>query len=79
VRAPTHVWRTDDGRLVPDGDRDAAILEYATGDEMTVVPEWLAEPEPEESADEGDETDAPKRRTTRPADKARKPAADKGE
>lgn len=28
------IWRTADGRHVPDGDPDAAFLAYAEGDEV---------------------------------------------
>lgn len=35
-----HWWRTADGRLVPDGDPDAAILAYPHGHE---IPDHLAE------------------------------------
>jgi hypothetical protein len=42
MKAPCHVWKTDDGRMVKDGDRDAAVLLYAAGDEMDgPVPEWI--------------------------------------
>lgn len=34
-KVPQHVWRTDDGALVPDGHPDAAFLAYAAGDQLT--------------------------------------------
>jgi hypothetical protein len=33
-RVPRHIWRTQDNRLVLDGDPDAAFLAYPTGEEM---------------------------------------------
>lgn len=32
---PKHIWRTADGRLVPDGDLEAAFLAYPKGDELS--------------------------------------------
>lgn len=34
MRLEQHVWKTVDGRLVPDGDQDAAFLEFPAGIEM---------------------------------------------
>lgn len=34
MRAETRLWRTADGRLVPDGHADAALLAYTPGDEI---------------------------------------------
>lgn len=34
-KVPKHIWRTADGRLVPDGDLEAAFLAYPKGDELT--------------------------------------------
>lgn len=33
-KVPKHIWRTTDGRLVPDGDLEAAFLAYPMGDEL---------------------------------------------
>lgn len=30
-----HIWRTADGRLVPTGHADAAVLAYAAGQDVT--------------------------------------------
>ena len=32
---PKHIWRTNDGRLVPHGDIEAAFLAYPAGEELT--------------------------------------------
>lgn len=34
-RVDRHVWRTEDGRLVPHGDPDAAFLAYPAGAEFS--------------------------------------------
>lgn len=34
-KVPRHIWRTRDGRLVPDGDLDAAFLAYPAGEELS--------------------------------------------
>lgn len=34
MKIEQHVWRTEDGRLVPHGDPDAAFLEFPAGTEM---------------------------------------------
>lgn len=34
MKIEKHVWKTADGGLVPDGDPDAAFLEYPAGTEM---------------------------------------------
>ncbi len=34
-KIPHHIWRTDDGRLVPHGDPEAAFLAYPAGEELT--------------------------------------------
>lgn len=33
-KVPRHIWRTTDGRLVPDGDLEAAFLAYPAGEEL---------------------------------------------
>lgn len=61
------IWRTNDGRHVPDGDPDAAFLAYTDGDD---VPAGVLEEVAGKSA-------AKARR--KPADKAVKaPEGDKG-
>jgi hypothetical protein len=63
------VWRTSDGRHVPDGHADAAFLAYGTGDN---VPDDVAAQLHDEPAEQPD---------TKPAEqlpnKQRKPAAKK--
>jgi hypothetical protein len=34
VKAETRIWKTNDGRHVLDGDRDAAVLAFAVGDDV---------------------------------------------
>ena len=34
MKAEQHIWRTADGRHVPDGDPDAAILAYPRGHDV---------------------------------------------
>ena len=34
MKIEQHVWKTADGRLVQDGDPDAAFLEYPAGMEL---------------------------------------------
>lgn len=79
------IWRTTDGRLVRDGHPDAAFLEYGEGDDppKSVLnkldnPEGSEEEHEEEEEDEAPAKRAPaKKAAPRPADKSRKPAADK--
>ncbi len=61
-----HWWRTEDGRLVPDGDPDARFLAYPTGQEI-----------PDATARQlGILDDEPKAKPA-PANKARAKPADK--
>lgn len=65
MRAQERLWRTKDGRsLVLDGDPDAATLAYAAGDEVA-------------PADEGKVPGAESKEQAKPADKSRRPAANK--
>lgn len=59
MQTDQHIWRTADGRHVPDGHPDAALLAYAAGDTV-----------PDEVLDEltGDTKRSKARR--KPADKA---------
>jgi outer membrane biosynthesis protein TonB len=41
--AGKRLWRTEDGRLVEDGDADARILAYAEGDQLTEDDETLVD------------------------------------
>lgn len=66
MRTDAHIWRTADGRHVPAGHRDAAVLAYAAGD---YVPDAVID---ELTAD----TKRPKSRR-KPADKAKAKPADK--
>ena len=52
MKTPEHIWRTADGRHVPHGHPDAAILAYPAGDEVPdgLVVEGAAEPEPPKAA-----------------------------
>lgn len=63
-----HWWRTEDGRLVPDGDPAAAILAYPRGME---IPDATAR----ELGIVNDET--PVKAKLAPANKARSKPADK--
>ncbi len=68
MRADQRLWRTADGRLVADGDPDAATLAYAAGDEVAPA---------DEAKLPGDQPDPAK--AQRPAaNKAAKRPADKG-
>lgn len=67
--ASERLWRTADGRLVPDGDEAAERLAYAPGDEITARDEHLLS-----------NTDKPKtaaKAAAKPADKAAAKPADK--
>lgn len=65
MRAQERLWRTRDGQgLVLDGDPDAATLAYAAGDEIA-------------AADEGKVPGAESKQEAKPADKSRRPAANK--
>lgn len=62
MKAERRLWRTDDGRLVEDGDEAARILAYAAGDEIA----------------EADRDKVPGVKVqAKPADKQRRPAANK--
>ncbi len=70
-----HVWRTDDDRLVWDGDLDAAFLAYPR---LTEIPDATARQLGLLGAD-GKPTDGRSKKAPAPADKARKaPPANKG-
>lgn len=70
VRADRRLWRTEDGRLVEDGDADGRTLAYPAGDEISAADQakvpGAQEPEPEEP-----------KQAAKPANKARRPAANK--
>jgi hypothetical protein len=74
-RVDRHVWRTEDGRLVPDGDPDAAFLAYPAGTEFS----------DEEAARigltkslSGHTSQLDTKAAAKPADKAATPQRDKG-
>ncbi len=79
--ATQRVWRTADGRYVYDGHPDAAVLVAAEGDELPhdFRPPRSADADDAAAAKPVDETEPapPAKRRSRPADKQRKPAADK--
>lgn len=66
MKAEERLWRTGDGRLVADGDLDAAFLAYTAGDEIAPADQDRV---PGVAAED-------KQRAT-PANKARQKAADK--
>lgn len=63
MHAEKRIWLTNDGRLVADGDPDAAILAYGEGDEI--------------AAEDEDKLPGGSKARKAPADKARKAAEDK--
>lgn len=77
MKAPFRLWRTESGGLVADGDPAARFLAYAEGheveprDESKVPGNRPAEPKPDAPDPEAS------KRGRRPADKARRPGADK--
>lgn len=52
MQTDQHIWRTDDGRHVPDGHPDAALLAYAAGDPVPdeVLDELKARRKPADKA-----------------------------
>lgn len=70
MRTETRLWRTEDGRLVADGDPDAATLAYAAGDDIATGDEAKIS-----SATQGDAAEAKARRPV--ANKAAGKPADK--
>lgn len=66
--ASERLWRTADGRLVPDGDEAAERLAYAPGDEITARDEHLLSSADKKSASKA---------AVKPADKAAAKPADK--
>ncbi|MFF8768497.1 hypothetical protein ACF07Q_28615 [Nocardiopsis dassonvillei] len=76
MRATARLWRTDDGRLVLDGDQAAAVLAYGPGDPITAEDAKRLpgeEPEPAEKPEkaEPDEDEPEKKQAPRPAPKRR--------
>ena len=72
-KVPQHIWRTQDGALVPSGHPDAAILAYAAGDELSdhdAEAKGLLAVYPEEKK-------AAKKAVAKPADKSVSKPADK--
>jgi hypothetical protein len=59
VKTTQHVWRTEDGRYVPNGHPDAAILAYATGDEVPSGVIAALSPEDPQEAPEPEEPEEP--------------------
>lgn len=71
MQADRRLWRTGDGRLVEDGDADAATLAYAAGDDIAPADEAKVP-----GAEDGQE-ETPKARSSRPSNKARARGEDK--
>lgn len=71
MKATERVWRTTDGRHVPEAHPDAAFLAYPVGHEMPdeIAAELYPAAEPEPIAEE--------KAAKTPPNKARKPAANK--
>lgn len=76
MRAQERLWRTADGRLVADGDPDAATLGYAVGDDISPADEKRM---PGAHVTEAEGPDGPGGAKARPraANKARSRASDK--
>lgn len=71
MQADRRLWRTADGRLVEDGDGDAAFLAYRPGDRISAADEAKVP-----GAQDAEES-KPKSRASRPADKSRSRGEDK--
>jgi hypothetical protein len=73
MRAEQRLWRTGDGRLVVDGDPNAATLAYTPGDDIAPRDEDLAtEAVAAASDDDAEGTAEPKSKAAKaPANKSR--------
>jgi hypothetical protein len=71
VNATERVFRTPDGRLVPETDPDAAFLKYAVGDEIA--------PEDAQALSVKSKAPTANKMRAKPADKSGSPDVPKGD
>lgn len=76
MKADKRLWRTNDDRLVLDGDAAAVTLAYAEGDELSAEDQKLVKRDDEE-AEKATPAPAPTKAAEKPADKSRKATGNK--
>lgn len=75
--ADRRLWRTGDGRLVQDGDPDAATLAYKAGDRIEAADEAKVPRAQDDTAAAEEQAGPAAKARARPANKARGRGEDK--